>query len=422
MVNTSAPRIEACRVCGNRSLSTCVDLGSQYPSAVFPESLDYHDKIPRLPLELVMCERRDDRTCGVVQLAHRFDLSSMYEAYPYTSASNSSMVSILRDVAESGRAAVRLRPGDVVLDIGGNDSTLLSCFADGPVDLVCVDPAKNVTPVTTLPRHTQVRAFFTEQVFRSAVGIKAKLIFSVAMFYHLGDPLRFASDVAASLEPEGVWVIQMAYLPAMLRTNMYDNIVHEHAGYYATQHMHWILKRAGLTIFDVTLNDVYGGSFRLLVKHSDGRTHSVTERCQKILRQEIDEGVFDPATYGEFTRRIERTRSDLRELCASLKASGKKIWVYGASTKGNTILQYSGPGKEDIVAAADANPLKIGKFVIGADIPIVDEATLRAAKPDYLLALPYSFVETFIKREADLIGGGTRFIVPLPAVRIVPGT
>jgi hypothetical protein len=180
------------------------------------------------------------------------------------------------------------------------------------------------------------------------------------------------------------------------------------------------MEQVGLEVFDVTLNDVYGGSFRVFVKKKGNTRFPQTERYRANLREETEFGIFDPATYQSFMRRIEKTRDDLRDLCRAIKSQGKTIWVYGASTKGNTILQYCGLGKNDIVAAADANPFKLGKYIIGADIPIQDEATLRAARPDYLLALPYSFVDAFMKREAELLAQGTKYIVPLPEVRIVP--
>ncbi len=414
-----APKIERCRVCGNADLIPCVDIGEQYLSSVFPESLDYRKDAVKYPLDLVMCRKKGETTCGLVQLGHRLDLTSMYDAYPYTSSTNSSMARILENVAESGRALKNLNSGDVILDIGGNDGTLLSFFKNDPLTFINIDPAKNVESVLQSPNYVAVRDFFTEQSFTSVAKKKAKLIFSIAMFYHLDDPLKLARDVAACLDDEGVWIIQMAYLPAMIRTNMYDNIVHEHAGYYATVHMKWLMEQVSLEVFDVMENDVYGGSFRLFVKKKGCESFPATERYHALLRTELDDGVFEVATYENFMKRIEKTRADMQGLCRKIKAEGKTIWVYGASTKGNTILQYCGIGRDDIVAAADSNPFKVGKYIIGSDVPIKDEAEMRAARPDYLLALPYSFLDGFMKREAALLASGTKFIVPLPEVKVI---
>ena len=419
-MSSFAPKTEKCRVCGNTELVSNIDIGEQYLSSVFPDNLQYRKTASRYPLNLVMCQKKaDGTTCGLIQLGHRLDLTAMYDAYPYTSSTNSSMSRILQAVAESGRALDNLEPEDVILDIGGNDGTLLSSFKAGSFRLVNIDPAKNISSLTDSPNYIFVNDFFSESAFGSVSKKKAKLIFSIAMFYHLNDPLEFSRAVAKCLDDEGVWIIQMAYLPAMIRTNMYDNIVHEHAGYYAAQHIKWVMEKVGLEIFDLEENDVYGGSFRIFVKKKGNKKFTPTERYRLILDKELAEGLFDLVTYQDFTRRIEKTRDDLRDLCLKIKAERKTIWIYGASTKGNTILQYCDLGHKEIDAAADSNPFKIGKYIIGSDIPIKSEEEMREAKPDYLLALPYSFVNAFIKREADLVSRGTKFIVPLPEVIVI---
>jgi NDP-4-keto-2,6-dideoxyhexose 3-C-methyltransferase len=411
--------LEGCRVCGNARLEPVIDLGEQYLSSIFPDDPSYRGELSRSRLDLALCVA-DSGHCGLLQLGRRHDISAMYAAYPYTSATNSSMAAILRDVAEGGRAVAALRSGDVVLDIGGNDGTLLSGFADDDVDLFIVDPAQNVESVMPADRLTQVREFFSPAAYRKVTEKQARLVFSIAMYYHLDDPMGFTQGVADVLEEDGVWVIQMAYLPAMLDTNMYDNIVHEHAGYYAVSHMKWIMERAGLEIFDVTLNDVYGGSFRVFVKHAGSARNPPTERLAQTLQAEQRMGLFDPSTYRAFQARIEQTRTDLVSLCREIAARGESIWVYGASTKGNTILQFCGLGRGELVAAADANPFKFGKLMVGTDLPIYDEERMREERPEWLLVLPYSFVAAFMEREADLVSSGTRFIVPLPEVRTLP--
>jgi hypothetical protein len=184
--------------------------------------------------------------------------------------------------------------------------------------------------------------------------------------------------------------------------------------------MQWVMAQAGLEVFDVELNDVYGGSFRVFVKRAGQRACAPTARYRRLLEQERADGLFGLDGYRAFDDRIARTRADLRAVCARILGEGKTLWAYGASTKGNTILQYCGLTGRDVAAAADANPFKFGRWMIGSDIPIADESAMRAARPDYLLALPYSFVDAFVRREAELVARGTRFIAPLPDVRIVP--
>jgi hypothetical protein len=342
----------------------------------------------------------------------------MYELYPFSSSTNSSMLGILRDVVDETLPYSRLKDGDLVLDIGGNDGTLLSFFADKNLDLLTIDPAQNIKQVFKSSRYRYVQGFFNKKLYESSTKKKAKLIFSIAMYYHLSNPIGFSRDVESVLDTDGVWTIQMAYLPRMIETNMYDNIVHEHVGYYTTHNLEWIMDAAGLTIFDVSLNDVYGGSFRIFVKKKDNKRLKRSTRLAKILRDEEQEGFNNLKAYTSFMNRVEKTREDLVNLVGETTKQKKKIWIYGASTKGNTILQYCNLTREQIEAAADSNPFKLGKYIIGGDIPIKSEEEMRKAKPDYLLALPYSFIPAFLKREEKLFKSGTKFIAPLPEVKV----
>lgn len=416
----SLTELHKCRVCGNPSLIPCVNLGDQYLSSIFPENLDYRRTLPRYPLSLVLCEKKDNTTCGLLQLAHQLDLSPMYEVYPYTSASNSSMKSVLYDVAQSGSQLNHLRPGDVILDIGCNDGTLLTFFENQPFDLIGIDAAKNLIPILNKKNFSFVQSFFSRRAYESATRKKARLAFSVAMFYHLHDPLTFASEVSECLDEDGVWIVQMAYLPLMLKANMYDNIVHEHNGYYSIETMKWIMEQTGLEVFDVSFNEVYGGSFRMFIKKKQSTKYRKSERYLISLEEESHMGLSDSHTYEKFSARIKENRRTLMQTVSELVQKKKKIWIYGASTKGNTILQFCSINKDLIVAAADTHPFKIGKFMIGSDIPIRDETNMREDKPDYLLVLPYSFAKDFIEREQILVRRGTRFILPLPAVTIIP--
>jgi dTDP-4-dehydrorhamnose reductase/SAM-dependent methyltransferase len=406
-------------ICGNKELISCIDIGNQYLSSIFPENLGYRGELKKYPLEIVQCAKTNDSQCGSLQLAYDFDLSEMYEHYPYTSSSNTAMKRILLDVANSGRNLGILRDGDTILDIGGNDGTLLSFFEKENLNLVCIDPAQNVESIVHSDKFVRVNDFFTSDNFKRVSKEKAKLVFGIAMFYHLHDPINFCKQVDEILHDEGVLIVQMAYLPAMIKTNMYDNIVHEHAGYYGMQHMKWVLEKAGLEPFDVELNDVYGGSFRIFAKKRGNLRFQATERLKETLRQEIRDGIFDTKTYSEFMFRVNQTKKKLQELIREIRAQGKKVWIYGASTKGNTIMQFCDIGADLIEAAADANPFKFGKYIIGSDIHIVNEKVMRDEKPDYLLALPYSFVDAFREREKELVESGTKFIVPLPEVKVI---
>ncbi|PIP69161.1 hypothetical protein CO033_01125 [Candidatus Nomurabacteria bacterium CG_4_9_14_0_2_um_filter_32_10] len=411
-------KITKCRFCGNKKIIPVINLGNQYLSSIFPKDLSYHKNIKKQPLNLVLC-KKNKNSCGVLQLSHSFDMSEMYKQYPFTSSTNSSMPKILKDVLDSTLFYVNLKENDLVLDIGGNDGTLLSYLKDTKCDLLCIDPAQNIKPIFTSKKFKTITNYFSEKVYKSATKKKAKIIFSIAMFYHLYNPIKFSKEIEACLSDNGIWVIQMAYLPKMIETTMYDNIVHEHVGYYGIDNIRWIMEKAGLEIFDVIVNDVYGGSFRLFIKKKGCSKYPKSKGYNKELKNEKKIKIYHPTTYKKFMEKIERSREDLLSLCKKIKSEGKSVWIYGASTKGNTILQYCGITKELIEAAADANPFKSKKYMIGSDIPIKKETEMRFKKPDYLLALPYSFTNAFIKREAKLVKSGTKFIIPLPKVKII---
>lgn len=414
-----SPKTTRCRVCGNTALDPAVDLGPQYLSSVFPTDLSYRDYMPRYPMDMVLCRTEGGTHCGLLQMGHHLDLTEMYKAYPYQSSSNSGMRAVLLDVAADGRRVVALAPGDVVLDIGCNDGTLLSMFAGEGLTLAGIDAAANIELVFGDPGLHHARGTFTRARYDSFGINKARLVFSIAMFYHLDDPVTFARDVAACLAPDGTWIIQMAYLPTMLDTNMYDNIVHEHAGYYGLESLQWVMQAAGLEIVDASLNDVYGGSYRVFVRHA-GTQAAPSARLEQLRADERAKQLTSLTTWTTFADHIAQTREELLAALALNRTAGKTTWVYGASTKGNTILQYCGLTSAELPYAADSNPFKLGKLLIGSDIPIVDEAALRAARPEVLLALPYSFVDGFITREADLVRQGTTFLVPLPHVHSRP--
>jgi len=412
--------LKKCRICNNPDLISCVNLGEQYLSSIFPDSLNYRHKLKKYPLELKLCIKgNSEKNCGVLQLDSQPDLSEMYKIYPYTSSSNEYMRQALKEVAKEGKILSCLNRGDLILDIGGNDGTLLSFFAGNGFELLNIDPAENIEPVFAGAKF--IKSPFSCEMVEANVSKKAKLIFSIAMFYHIIDPVSFCRDIFECLDDEGIWIIQMAYLPSMLKTNMYDNIVHEHIYYYTISVLQWILGKAGLEIFNVSLNDIYGGSFRIFVRKKDflKTIYIGNQRLLSLIEQEDLFNLFDIKTYQDFNNRIQKTKDDLLQLLTKLKSENKKIWAYGASTKGNTILQYCGIDSQLVEAVADVNPFKIGKYMIGTDIPIKDESAMRKVKPDYLLILPYGFAVDFAKRESELIRNGTKLIVPLPEVKIL---
>ena len=409
--------IAGCRLCGSAALAPVLSLGEQYMTGVFPRS---RAEAPTCgPLELVRCEGAD--ACGLVQLAHSYDHAEMYGAnYGYRSSLNSSMVRHLADKVAALRTRVQPGPDDLVVDIGSNDGTLLSNYAaDGPT-LVGIDPTAAKFRAFYRPDIRVLPDFFSAALLRRQFpGRQARLVTSIAMFYDLEAPLAFASEVADILADDGLWHFEQSYLPTMLSTTSYDTICHEHLEYYALHQIKWITDRAGLKIVEVAFNAVNGGSFAVTVARSRAPYPEATWQVDAVLADEARLGLQAAATYAAFAARVVEHKRGLLALLAELRASGKRVIGYGASTKGNVILQYCGLTAAEIPCIAEINADKFGCVTPGSWIPIVSEADAKAARPDYLLALPWHFRDNLLARERDYLAGGGKMIFPLPAIEIV---
>jgi SAM-dependent methyltransferase len=264
--------------------------------------------------------------------------------------------------------------------------------------------------------------FPSEELIGSLKGKKFDIITSIAMFYDLENPVSFVLSIKKILAPGGLWVFEMSYMPTMLRMNSYDTICHEHLEYYSLAVLENILRRAGMKIVNATLNNINGGSIRCFATHADNFSFKKDEYQQRIgelRQQEFDLELDTDKPYRNFQDHINIHKEELSGLLKKLKRDGKRIHIYGASTKGNTILQWCGIDNRMIDAAADRNPDKHGAFTLGTDIPIISEEESRKMKPDYYLVLPWHFKEEFLEREKETLRQGIKMIFPLPTVDII---
>jgi trans-aconitate methyltransferase len=405
---------QTCRLCGSRSLTPIVDLGSQMLASAFV-SASNADRIPtrKVPLELVRCNPQlDERACGLVQLRHSFPADIMYSDYWYLSGVNQTMRDALAQITARTADFVKLAAGDIVVDIGCNDGTLLSSYSVAKLDRIGFDPAHNF--IEARDEFLRVPTYFNAASYRAVRGAKqAKVVTSIAMFYDLEDPNQFTAEVADILDEQGVWILQMADLPNMLRFNMFDNICHEHLCYYHLAPLEALFHRHGLQLVDIELNFVNGSSYRLYIRKATGPgpTKAARERIAKIRFDEFNLAMDTDAPFDTFKKNIERNKHDLLFFLDQAKQQNKKVFAYGASTKGNVLLQYCGIDTSLVPFAADRNPMKWGAKTLGSNIPIISEEDARAKHPDYFLVL---------LREREFTDRGGKFIVPVPAVKVIP--
>ena len=393
------------------------DLGDLASCGVFPTKAQ--PPPPVAPLRLVQCE-----ACGLVQLAHNFDADDLFrQSYGYRSGINESMVSHLREIAANVMYRANFKPGDIMLDIGSNDGTSLSFYRQaGGVRRIGIDPTIANFKSYYEDGIETVGDFFTAKNFASIAGqAKARAITSISMLYDLPDPNSFVADIAAALAPDGLWVFEQSYLPLMIERGSFDTICHEHLEYYAMHQINLLLKRHGLRAFDVRVNDVNGGSFQIWACHADGPYATNAAAIDVLLRKESLEGYLGLQPMKTLRESTESARQKTLAFLETCVASGKLVHGYGASTKGNTLLQHFGVTPRLLPAISDRNADKYGARTPGTLIPIVSEEESRAAKPDFYFVLPWHFRDGFITRETAFLERGGKFVFPLPRFEVYPG-
>jgi SAM-dependent methyltransferase len=411
---------KTCRICGSRELTKVIDLGDHYLQGSFVKPDKPMPPLRPIPMELVRCDpMRDENACGLLQMSLTVPPQLLYATYWYRSGTNETMRSHLKGIA--GEAASLTGKGSVVaLDIGCNDGTLLRYYPES-FDVFGIDPSDVAKSADT--DLTIIQDLFPSAALTAVLdGKRCDIITSIAMFYDLEEPLQFVQGVKALLNEDGIWIFEMSYMPAMLQMNSYDTVCHEHLEYYSFAVIERLLDMCDMKVVNVSFNDINGGSIRCYATHADCfkyTTPAYQEALAEVRRREFEQELETDKPYRHFQERINSHKHELSGLLKDLKRAGKTIHAYGASTKGNTILQWCGIDHTIIPYAADRNPQKAGARTIGTDVAIISEEESRAMNPDYYLVLPWHFRQEFLAREKNMLARGTKFIFPLPKVEIV---
>jgi hypothetical protein len=406
-------KISKCRISGSSNLKTILNLGNQSLTGVFPKISN--QKITKGPLELVWCP-----DSGLVQLKHSYNPSEMYGLnYGYRSGLNNSMVQHLKFKVDRLTTKVKLDDLDIVLDIGSNDGTLLNSYNNKNIHRIGMDPTAGKFRQYYDENILVIEDFFSKDKFFESSKNKAKIITSIAMFYDLEDPSTFVQEISEVLTDDGIWHFEQSYLPTMLRMNSYDTVCHEHIEYYSLSVIYKLLAKHNLRIIDVELNSVNGGSFAVTAVKENSLYLGNGEIVNWLLEQEDRMGLNTLRPYQAFAKRVSQHREDLRNLIIGIRNAGKSVVGYGASTKGNVLLQFCELGPSEISCIAEVNPEKFGAYTPGSNIPILSEKEVRAKKPDYMLVLPWHFRDGILQREKEFLKSGGRLIFPLPEIEII---
>lgn len=405
--------ISKCRISNSTNLITILSLGEQYLTGVFPKSP--LEKITKGPLDLVWCP-----DSGLLQMKQSYSLDEMYgDNYGYRSGLNESMVRHLTNKIHALERLVELSDNDLVIDIGSNDATSLKAYT-GKHRKVGIDPTGIKFKEFYTNEISLIPTFFSASAFRKDFfNEKAKIITSIAMFYDLENPVNFVKDIEQCLADDGIWHFEQSYMPSMLRTNSYDTICHEHLEFYSFKVVKNLLESCAMRVLDVQMNSINGGSFAVTACKINSKYISNTPIINWMIQQEDEIGLATPKPYREFEERVFKHRKNLTDLIEALVADGKKVFGYGASTKGNVLLQFCNFTTSHIPYIAEVNEEKFGSFTPGSNIPIISEKEAKEMKPDYFLVLPWHFKHSILEREREYIEQGGKFIFPLPEIEIV---
>jgi len=409
-----------CRVCGSSSLVEAINLGEQYLQGSFVKPGKELPPTRKIPTSVVRCDpTQDEKACGLLQMAHSVPSNILYSAYWYRSGTNKTMRDHLKGIVDNALQLVN-KENAIVLDIGCNDGTLLNYYPKS-FSKFGIDPSDVAQEIKGDINIIQ-DIFPSRELNLKCKDIQFDIITSIAMFYDLENPISFAKEIQRLLSPNGLWIFEMSYMPQMLRMNSYDTICHEHLEYYSLSVLEYILKMAEMKLVKVDLNEINGGSIRCYAADklsSAFQNHESIELIEKLRFEEFGMELDSSKPYRNFQERINVHREELHTLLKKLKSEGKKIHIYGASTKGNTILQWCNLDNSIIDYAADRNPDKYGAKTLGTNIPIISEANSREMNPDYYLVLPWHFKSEFLEREKELLNRGTAMIFPLPTIEII---
>jgi hypothetical protein len=407
-------KINSCRSCRSKKISKLFSLGEQFYTGIFPRTKKTF--IPKGKLTLILC-----KVCSLVQLDQNFSSKKMYGMnYGYRTSLNKSMRNHIINKNYYLNEILKLKKDDTILDIGSNDGTFLNSFKKNKFKLIGIDPT--IKKFNKYYRKGIIKSpkFFSYKNFKSiSKNSKAKLITSFAMFYDLKDPVKFAKDIYKSLDNNGVWHFEQSYLIDMINKNSYDTICHEHLEYYSIHSISYIMQKSNFKIINIQRNEINGGSIAITAAKKNSHYSECKKDLNLYFKTERKLGHNKNKTYEKFYQLITKEKKKLINFLLNIKKSGKKIIGYGASTKGNVILQWCNIDKKILDYIYDINKDKSNTFTPGTLVPIISENKLKNIDFDYFFVLPWHFKNFILKKEKKYISMKKKFIFPLPKLEII---
>ena len=404
-------RIKQCRNCKSKKLITLFSLGNLCFTGKF-SLLKYN--IKKKPVTVVLC-----KSCELVQLAHNYNLKYLYGPdYGYRTGINRTMTDHVKKITQTLAKKTSLKKNDLVLDIASNDGTLLNSYKKNIIKFG-VDPILNKYKKNYKNIRYSISGFFSASKVKEKTKKKFKIISALSVFYDLLNPNKFLRDVKTLLLPEGVFLLEFADLASIIKYKMFDTICHEHLEYYSSKVIINLVKKNDLRVFDIKQNFINGSSKQYYICHKNSKIKSKSKIIKKTLRNESKLKLNTVKTFKEFIQRVNFLKTRLNNKIKYIRRNNQSIHCYGASTKGNILLQYFNIDNKKIRFAAERNKNKYGLVTPGSKIKIISEENSRKMKPDYYLVLPWHFKKEILKREKNTLRTGTKFIFPLPNFEII---
>jgi len=406
-------KIKKCRICNSVNFYELFSLGNLSFTGKFTKSKK--NNTPRDYLNLVMCKK-----CKLVQLDRSFNPKFLYSKdYGYRTGINKTMTEHVKTVVKEAIKISKVKKDDYVLDIASNDATLLN-FYDKKFIKVGVDPISAKYKKFYKNIDFNLSDFFSYRLLKkNNLNKKFKIITTLSMFYDLKKPTFFVKDIKKILHKDGIFILEHADLLSIIKNCLFDTICHEHLEYYSSKIIINLMKKNKLRVFDIKQNNINGGSMRYFICHNNSIYLTNYKILNSVLNDEKKYSLENKITYNKFYNKINLVKKKIKKLIIKIKSNNKSIHGYGASTKGNVLLQYFNISNDYIEYIADRNKQKVNSYTPGTKIKIISEKTSRKMKPDYYLVLPWHFKSEIIKRETKTRKKGTKLIFPLPKIQII---
>lgn len=408
-------KISNCRLCKSRKLKKVLDLGKTPPANSFLTKSQLKKSEDFFPLIVNFC-----LNCGQLQLAHVVNPEILFRHYVWVSSTSKVTVSHFEEYANSVFKELKLKIGDLVVEIGSNDGVLLKPFKKLGLKVLGIDPARNVARRATKEGITTLPNFFNSKLSKQIVKKygKAKVVSANNVFAHINDLDDIVKGVLELIDKDGAFIIEAPYNIDLLEKNLFDIIYHEHLSYLSIAPLDKFFRSFGMQIFDVVRRPVHGGSVRIFVKMS-GAKHKINKSVQKFIELERRKKLHDINTYRAFAKKIAENKIKLVKLLKRLKKENRSIAGYGAPAKATTLLYYFDIGKETLDFIVDDSPYKVGLFTPGKHIPVIATKELYTRKPDYVLILAWNFAESIMKMHQRFKKEVGKFIIPVPEPKVI---